>query len=150
MAGGRVEYDETSGRWQFKTGNRKYPIDATSEGIKKISILDTLLGNQYLGANSIVFIDEPESALHPVAISNLLDIVSALADHGIQSFLASHSYFVVKKLYLIAQEKKRSIPVISAHGAHWTAENLSEGMPDNSIIDELIRLYKAEVELALK
>ena len=63
----------------IKKGNQKFPIGVTSEGIKKIAILDTLLGNRYLDANSIVFIDEPESALHPVAVSDLLDIIAVLA-----------------------------------------------------------------------
>ncbi len=148
--GGRVEYDETSARWQFKKGNQKFPIGVTSEGIKKLAILDTLLGNRYLDTNSIVFIDEPESALHPVAVSQLLDILAVLAERGIQFFLASHSYFVVKKLYLIAQEKRLSIPVISAHKGQWTPANLKNGMPENSIIDESIRLYKKEVGLVLK
>ena len=148
--GGRVEYDETSDRWQFKKGNQKFPIGVTSEGIKKLAILDTLLGNRYLDTKSIVFIDEPESALHPVAVSQLLDIVAVLAECGIQFFLASHSYFVVKKLYLIAQEKSLSIPIISAHKGQWTPANLKNGMPENSIIDESIRLYKEEVGLVLK
>lgn len=149
--GGRVEYDETSGRWQFKKGgNQKFPIGVTSEGIKKLAILDTLLANQYLDTNSIVFIDEPESSLHPVAVSQLLDIVAVLAKSGIQFFLASHSYFVVKKLYLIAQEQNLSIPVISAHNSQWTPADLKDGMPENSIIDESIKLYKEEVGLVLK
>lgn len=148
--GGRIEYDETSDRWQFKKGNQKFPIGVTSEGIKKLAILDTLLGNRYLDTNSIVFIDEPEAALHPVAVSQLLDIIAVLAERGIQFFLASHSYFVVKKLYLIAQEQNLSIPVISAHNEQWTPANLKDGMPENSIIDESIRLYKEEVGLALK
>jgi AAA15 family ATPase/GTPase len=150
ILGGRVEYDETSGRWQFKKGNQKFPIGVTAEGIKKIAILDTLLGNRYLDTNSIIFIDEPESALHPVAVSKLLDIVAVLAERGIQFFLASHSYFVVKKLFLIAQEQNLSIPVISAHDSQWTTANLKDGMPENTIIDESIRLYKEEVELTLK
>jgi len=150
ILGGRVEYDETSGRWQFKKGNQKFPIGVTAEGIKKIAILDTLLGNRYLDTNSIVFIDAPESALHPVAVSKLLDIVAVLAERGIQFFLASHSYFVVKKLFLIAQEQNLSIPVISAHDSQWTTANLKDGMPENTIIDESIRLYKEEVGLALK
>ena len=150
ILGGRAEYDEISNRWQFKKGNQKFPIGVISEGIKKISILDTLLGNRYLDTKSIVFIDEPESALHPVAISRFLDIVAVLAERGIQFFLASHSYFIVKKLYLISQEKELSIPVISAHENQWTPANLEDGMPENSIIDESIRLYKEEVGLALK
>lgn len=151
---GKVEYDETVRRWQFKKGNQKFPIGVTAEGIKKIAILDTLLGNRYLDTNSIVFIDEPESALHPIAVSKLLDIVAVLAHEGIQFFLASHSYFVVKKLFLIAQEKNISIPVISpaisAHSKKWIPANLKDGMPENTIIDESIRLYKEEVGLTLK
>lgn len=150
VLGGKVEYDETSGRWQFKKGNRVFPIGVTSEGVKKIAILDTLLGNRYLDPKSIVFIDEPESALHPRAIYDLLDIVALLAERGIQFFLASHSYFVVKKLFLIAQEKRMSIPIISDPGdSEWIAADLKDGMPDNPIISESIRLYKEEVELSL-
>jgi len=128
----------------------RFPIGVTAEGIKKIAILDTLLGNRYLDTGSIIFIDEPESALHPVAISQLLDIVAVLAEGGIQFFLASHSYFVVKKLFLIAQDKGISIPVISANNSQWTMADLKEDMPENPIIDESIRLYKEEVEMVLR
>lgn len=148
---GKVEYDEKLGRWQFKKGNQKFPIGVTAEGIKKISILDTLLGNRYLDQNSVIFIDEPESALHPAAISKFLDIIAMLAEFGIQFFMASHSYFVIKKLFLIAQKKERlSIPIISVKDDLWDIANLREGLPDNPIIDESIQLYKEEVELALQ
>ncbi len=144
ILGGRIEYDEKAGRWQFKKGNQKFSIGVTAEGIKKIAILDTLLGNRYLDTKSIIFIDEPEAALHPTAVSQLLDIVAMLAKCGIQFFLASHSYFVVKKLFLIAQENSLSIPTISAHDGKWTTANLKDGMPENTIINESIRLYKEE------
>jgi AAA15 family ATPase/GTPase len=150
MFGGKIEYDELSNRWQFKKGNQKFPIGVTAEGIKKIAILDTLLGNRYLSDNSIIFIDEPESALHPGAISSFLEIIATLASRGIQFFLASHSYFVVKKLFLIAQEQKLAIPVLSNEGNNWRQSDLLDDMPDNPIIDESIRLYEEEVELAFK
>lgn len=146
---GRVEYDEVAGRWLFKRGKQKFSIGVTAEGIKKIAILDTLLGS-YLDRDSIIFIDEPESALHPKAISELLDIVVMLAESGIQFFLASHSYFVIKKLFLISQEKSMSISVASANDGGWLYHDLKDGMFDNSIISESIRLYKEEVGLALK
>ena len=98
----------------------------------------------------MVIIDEPESALHPTAISDLLDIVAMLAERGIQFFMASHSYFVVKKLFLIAQERDWSIPVISATGSDWACDDLKNGMPDNPIIAESIHLYQQELGLALK
>ncbi len=148
IIGGKIEYDEASERWQFKNSkNQKFAIGMTAEGIKKIAILDTLLGNRYLTDNSIIFIDELESALHPTAISKLLDIVAMLASRGIQFFIASHSYFVVKKLFLIAQEQKISIPVLSYQDNEWVQSNLLDEMPDNPIIDESIRLYKQEIGL---
>ena len=148
---GKVEYDEKLGRWQFKKGNQRFPIGVTAEGIKKISILDTLLGNRYLDQNSVIFIDEPESALHPAAISKFLDIIAMLAEFGIQFFMASYSYFVIKKLFLIAQKnEKLLIPIISVKDDSWDIANLREGLPDNPIIDESIQLYKEEVELALQ
>lgn len=151
---GRVEYDETSGRWQFKKGNQKFAIGVTAEGIKKIAILDTLLGNRYLDPQSIVFIDEPESALHPIAISKFLDIIVLLAEAGIQFFISSHSYFVIKKLYIAAQKQKKiSIMVISANDVEdatvWSSSNLGDGLPENPIINESIRLYQEEIELIL-
>ncbi|GFH62754.1 MAG: ATP-binding protein [Candidatus Desulfovibrio kirbyi] len=149
ILGGRVVYDTKSKRWHFHKGNQKFSIGVTAEGIKKIGILNTLLANGYLEPDSIVFMDEPESSLHPKAISGLLDIVTLLAGSGIQFFLASHSYFVVKKLFLIAQEKKMSIPVISEQGGQWLTNNLLDGMPKNDILDESVRLYKEEVRLAL-
>ena len=149
LLGGKVEYEESSDKWLFKKGNQKFQIGVTAEGIKKIAILDTLLKNRYLDKKSILFIDEPEAALHPRAISDLLDIIWILSDCGIQFFLASHSYFVVKKLFLIAQEKNISIPVISECDGRWHTDDLRLGMPDNPVIDESIRLYDEEVGLSL-
>ncbi|MCG6575600.1 ATP-binding protein [Pseudomonas sp. AF32] len=149
MFDGKVEFDSKTSRWQFKKGNQKFPIGATAEGVKKIAILDTLLGNRYLSKDSVVFIDEPESALHPVAISRLIEIIVSLAASGIQFFIASHSYFVVKALYVAAQKQQMPLPVLSFIKDHWVANDLLSGMPDNPIIDESIRLYEEEVELAL-
>lgn len=147
---GKIEFDAISRTWKFKNKkNQKFQIGVTAEGIKKIAILDTLLGNRYLTPESIVFIDEPESALHPTAIEQLLEIISILAAKGIQFFIASHSYFVIKKLYLLAQEKQLSIPVISSIDGVWHSDNLQKGMPDNPIIAASIDLYRKEVELTL-
>ena len=150
MFGGKVQYNEGLGKWWFRKGNYVFPIGVTAEGVKKIAILDTLLSNKYLDPQSIVFMDEPESALHPTALTNLLDIVTMLAERGIQFFMASHSYFVVKKLSLIAQEKGISIPIIAEDEDGWRSADLKDGMPDNAIIAESIRLYEQEVNLALK
>jgi predicted ATPase len=149
LFGGKVEYDEAAGKWSFRNNGHRYALGTTAEGVKKIAILDTLLGNRYLLRNSVVFLDEPESALHPKALLELLEIVASLADSGIQFFMASHSYFVVKKLFLIAQERDIPIPILSNDDAGWSTADLRDGIPDNGIIRESIDLYRSEVDLAL-
>lgn len=148
---GRVEFDDATNKWYYKKGNQKFSIGATSEGVKKIAILDRLLGNGYLTKSSVIFIDELESALHPTAISEFLDIIDMIAyDMGIQVFIASHSYFVIKKLYLNALKRKRSIPCISLSkdkGIQYS--DLLDGMPENSIINESVRLYEEEISEVL-
>ncbi|MNJ01005.1 hypothetical protein D3C73_1605000 [compost metagenome] len=62
---------------------------------------------------------------------------------------------MIKALYLAAQKQSISIPVLSwnkevdAGGGEWVDDDLLNGMPDNPIVDESIRLYEEEVELAL-
>jgi predicted ATPase len=146
---GRVSLE--SNEWIYKQANLKYPIQAVAEGIKKVSILDTLLGNRYLTPYSIVFIDEPESALHPEALTKFMDIVYLLSNTGIQFFIATHSYFVLKKLMLLAKKYKTSVPLLSFHKTDGVRyEDLMHGLPENPIVQESIRLYEEEVELSFQ
>ena len=151
IIGGKVEYDDAANKWSYKRGNQKYSIGATSEGVKKIAILDRLLANGYLTKSSVIFIDELESALHPTAISDFLDIIDMIAfDMGIQVFIASHSYFVIKKLYLNALKRKMPIPCISMGlDGDIQYSDLLNGMPENSIINESVRLYEEEINEVL-
>lgn len=147
ILGGKVEFEEQSGRWEFKNGKQKFSIGATSEGVKKIAILDNLLANKYLNTTSIIFIDEPESALHPTAIDELMDIMQILAGVGIQIFMASHSYFVIKKLHLIATKNKMPVSCISLQkNSDVQYDDLQYGIPNNSIVNESIRLYEEEID----
>ena len=146
--GGHIEYDQQRNEWLFKEGKRAISIAMASEGVKKLSILDALLGNHYLSKDSIIFIDEPECALHPQLVSQLMDIIYELTKAGLQFFIASHSYFVIKKLYLIAHQKKMSIPVVSfSQDGGVVNADLRDEMPENPIIEESVKLYTEEIEL---
>ena len=149
---GKVEYDENGGKWYYKNNKKqKFSIGATSEGVKKIAIMDRLLANGYLNANSIIFIDEIESALHPKAVCQFLDMIDNIANEmGLQVFITSHSYFVIKKLFLIALKKENTVKCISLNkGKEAQICDLHDGMPDNSIIDTSIQLYELEIEEVL-
>jgi hypothetical protein len=66
----------------------------------------------------------------------------------IQFFMATHSYFVIKKLYLITLENKVSVPLLMADQYGWSQNDLRNGIPDNEIINESIRLFDRELEAA--
>lgn len=144
---GRIEL--SNGEWIFHKGNMKIPIHSTAEGIKKIAILDKLLTNRTITPGSILFIDEPESVLHPKAIIEFLDILTLLAKQGVQIFMATHSFFVLKKMMLVAKQEKMDIPVVSMNEDSPVIYNLCDGMPDNPIVDVSIDLYEEELDLEL-
>ena len=143
--GGRLEYDD----------NLKESLDAmnndlgslTSEGIKRLSILDLLLGNHFLTRESVVIIDEAEANLHPALVCQFMEILVKLAKAGLQIFLSSHSYFVIKSLYVLAHQYGVSIPVLSFGETEVAVGDLLQGMPDNPIVEESINIYKQEIML---
>lgn len=149
---GRFEYKGGDGFTFVPYGGAPIlPARFAAEGIRKLGMLERLLANGYLSPGSIVFIDEPEASLHPTAITAFLDVIAALSRAGIQFVIASHSYFVIKKLHLIARATGVGIPVLSAdREGRWHAEDLSKGLPDNPIIAESVRLYEEELDLALQ
>lgn len=147
---GKIEYDDQKNEWYYKRGNARFTIGVTSEGVKKIAIFNRLLSNRYLDNHAVIFIDELESALHPKAISDYLDMIFELSQAGVQFFIATHSYFVIKKLYLLAKMHNLSVPVLSLTVDGKPAyDDMADGMPDNSIIGESIRLYQQEVDWSL-
>ncbi len=145
---GRLEYDEEKKMWMFKDSNRRvFEINITSEGIKRLSILDLLLGNHYLTRNSVVIIDEAEANLHPELIRRFMEILVCLAKAGLQLFISTHSFFVIKNLYVLAHKHQMSIPTYSFTDASVEHSDLLEGMPENPIIQESINIYREEIEL---
>lgn len=146
--GGRLEYDENQKEWLFRDADRHViEINLTSEGIKRLSILDLLLGNHFLTKESVVIIDEAEANLHPALVRRFMEILVMLSKAGLQIFLSSHSYFVIKSLYVLAHQHQISIPTISFEEDGVNIGDLLQGMPQNPIVEESINIYKQEIML---
>lgn len=146
--GGRIEYDTDKKSWIFRDKDQRiFEISLTSEGIKRLAILDLLLGNHYLTHDSIIMIDEAEANLHPEMIQRFMEILVGLAKAGIQIFISTHSYFVIKNLYILAQRHNMHIATISFTDGRIEQNDLLEGMPENPIIRESINIYRQEIEL---
>jgi len=140
-------------RFIFKRGREKYDMSQVAEGIKKISILTTLIRNGIIDKGTILFIDEPETNLHPRAIIILCNMLFALSKIGVQIYLATHSYFVIKQLEILARKYQESIQLCCLERNEDVSAKFSDlkaGIPDNPIIDVSIGLYEVDVRLDLE
>lgn len=146
---GKIEQEIENGTTSFvyKVGNQRFAMQQTAEGIKKIGILTTLINNRKLGRNTILFLDEPETALNPTAQRQLVRILNQISKvSGVQIFLATHSYYIISQLYNITLEENRSSTCISLSkddkGVKSVSfHNLIDGIPDIPIIREAIDLH---------
>ncbi len=139
----------------FKKGNQQFSMQQTAEGIKKIGILNTLITNRQLGKGTVLFMDEPETALHPDAIRLLVEMLVAMSKAGVQIFIASHSYFIIKQLAICS--KRDSLPTLCWNLTRERGENVKNSfhslidgvLPANSVIEEAIKMFDQEIEIDL-
>jgi len=140
----------------FKKGNQKFAMQQTAEGIKKIGILTTLITNRQLGKNTILFMDEPETTLHPDAVRQMVEMLGAMSKAGVQIFIASHSYFVIKQLSILSKRDQIEVCCWNLErekGKSVTSnfKSLMDGvLPSNTIIDEAIEMFDQEIANELK
>ena len=139
----------------FKKGNQQFSMQQTAEGIKKIGILTTLIGNRQIGKGTILFMDEPETALHPNAIRKMVEMLIAMSNAGVQIFIATHSYFVIKQMAIHAKKDKLNISCWSLEKEKGkmvtnSFHNLIDGiLPANAIVDETLAMYNEDLKLSL-
>ena len=138
----------------FKKGNTEYSMQLTAEGVKKIGILTTLIRNRQLNANSVLFLDEPETALHPEATRELVEMLVLMAKSGIQIFIATHNYFVLKQLHLCSRRENvisncYSLTREKGKTIQSKQYNLQKEFPENELADEAIKMADEEIKLDL-
>ena len=153
---GEIRQTEKEERFIFFKGKQEFPMSLTAEGIKKIGILTTLIRNRQLRKGTILFLDEPETALHPKAIRALMGMLVNLADAGVQVFLTSHNYFVAKQLVICAQQNPKLninccslIPNAYDGLVQPIFSDMRDGLPANPIVDAALEMFDEEIALAL-
>jgi energy-coupling factor transporter ATP-binding protein EcfA2 len=153
--GGEVELG-SDGIW-FKRGKERFNMHQTAEGIKKIGILSRLMRNRRLTPTGgcILFVDEPEVNLHPRAIVLFADMLHEFAQAGIQVYLTTHSYFLLKRLEQLARKHQTDYSLLDLRkkdgtGVMGSLSRLKDGLPENPIIEQSLALFDADVELDLE
>ena len=136
-----------------KQGNLEFTLLA--EGIRKLGLLWLLIQNGSLLKGSVLFWDEPETNLNPSLFGPLMEILLELQRTGIQVFLATHDYVILKELDL----RKRPGDIVVFHSlyrdkgsgqiqSHTTDEYLQ--IHPNAIQDTFLDLFDRDVRRDLE
>jgi len=86
-----------------KQGNIEFTLLA--EGMRKLGLLWLLIQNGTLLKGSVLFWDEPETNLNPRLFGPVIEMLLELQRMGIQVFLATHDYVILKELDLRKGQK---------------------------------------------
>lgn len=99
-------------------------------------------------------VDEPEINLHPQAQVHLADFLYQRSSRGIQIYLSTHNYFVLKRLEQLARQYDKDLLLINFHRHQnqvvTSYHGLKDGLPANPIVEQPVALYQQDVELYLQ
>lgn len=89
----------------LKKRGKKTEFMLVAEGFRKLALLDVLIRNGTIAKGSTLLWDEPEANLNPKLLGVLIDCLLDLQRAGVQIFLATHHYQILKRLDLQKKEK---------------------------------------------
>ncbi len=88
---------KTEGEHFFlKDGKGELEFTLLAEGIRKLGLIWVLIQNGVLQGGKTLLWDEPEANLNPSMVTATVDILLSLQRQGIQIFLATHNYALLK------------------------------------------------------
>ena len=108
---------DPNGRFYLKSyGKGKFEVPLVAEGHRKFAMLAQLLVNGSLLERGSLFWDEPEANLNPVLIRRAAEAIMKICGAGIQTFLATHSLFLLRELEILQQREG-----LRGEGYRWFA-----------------------------
>ena len=100
--------------------------------------------NGWLVSGTTLFWDEPEVNLSPILMGEIVGAILALTRRGVQVFLATHSYVILKELDLQTQQDDTFRYFAFQPGAEGTTISTTEDfalLAPNPILDQYASLY---------
>ena len=102
--GGKISLSE-AGDLEFQQKGKSIPLSLTSAGVANMGMLALLIERGALEWGSFLFIDEPESNLHPAWQVEMAEFLFELARQGVNVVVSTHSMTILKWLEVHVKEK---------------------------------------------
>lgn len=133
---GTVELDDT-GRFYLKTNMGRIEMHLVAEGIRKLAMLARLTATGSLLDKGYLFWDEPEANLNPKLIKLVARAILTLCQNGIQVFIATHSLFLLRELYILHHQEfpQTDTRYIGLHRGKENSVDVFQGMTMDEIGD---------------
>ena len=123
-----------------------------AEGLRKLGLLWLLIRNGSLRPGAVLFWDEPETNLNPKLYGVVIDVLLELQRLGVQVFLATHDYVILRELDLQAKEGDKvafhSLYHDEGQIACHTTDKFLEIHP-NAIMEAFDSIYDREIKRSL-
>ncbi|QQZ30259.1 AAA family ATPase [Thiothrix subterranea] len=103
--GGKVILADNGRFYLYTKGLGDLEIPLVAEGIRKLAMMARLLATGALREKSCLFWDEPEATLNPRLVKLVAKVICELANSGIQVFVTTHSYFLLKEIQLVSMQQ---------------------------------------------
>jgi len=147
LLGGEIERDD-QGRFYLVNTLGRLPMPMVAEGLRKIATLVQLERNGWLSPGTTLFWDEPEVNLNPILMDEVVGAILSLTRRGVQVFLATHSYVILKELDLQTRKGDAVRYFAFQPGVEGTTVNATEDfalLAPNPILDQYDSLYDREL-----
>lgn len=103
--GGNVVLDNNGRFYLNIPGNGIMEMPLVSEGYRKLAMLARLIANGVIQDQGYLFWDEPEANLNPRLIRLAAQVIHSLCSNGVQVFIATHSFFLLKELDMLTKQQ---------------------------------------------
>ena len=146
----RVKNEE----FYLKSQQGRLEFSLLAEGLRKLGLLWLLIQNGTLPQGSVLFWDEPETNLNPRLFGPVMETLLELQRMGVQIFIATHDYVILKQLDLQATDQDQ----VQYHVLHRdevskellcnTVDSYLEIDP-NAIDDTFGEIYDLEIQRSI-
>jgi predicted ATPase len=142
---GAVELED-SGRFYLKMKTGRIEMHLVAEGLRKLAMIARLIATGSLLDKGYLFWDEPEANLNPKLVKLVARTILDVCQNGIQVFIATHSLFLLRELYILQQQRSSNILDARFFGLH-----LKEGgveVTQGKTVDDIGDISALDEELA--
>ena len=105
VIGGRIVQNDLGELRFAESSGGNYALSMTATGVVNLGILALLIEKKLVDKGTFLFIDEPESNLHPEWQVAMTEALWELARGGVNVVIATHSVDILKRLEIYAKEK---------------------------------------------